>query len=117
MQIHNKKQRTWASNHRCHAEHSAGFWPERARDTWRTCYNVLPYLVKNINSTPNSGLIPSLGKLIVGEKEPYEYLIKSIESFVNQDELLHLMKKNNFKKCTYRNLSGGIVSIHSGWKI
>ena len=28
-----------------------------------------------------------------------------------------LMKKNSFEKCTYRNLSGGIVSIHSGWKI
>ena len=26
------------------------------------------------------------------------------------------MKKHNFKKCFYRNLSGGIVSIHSGWK-
>ena len=62
-------------------------------------------------------LIPSLGKLIVGEKEPYEYLINSIESFVNQDELIDLMKKNNFQKCTYRNLSGGIVSVHSGWKI
>ena len=64
-----------------------------------------------------SKLIPSLGKLIVGEKEPYEYLINSIESFVNQDELIDLMKKNNFQKCTYRNLSGGIVSVHSGWKI
>ena len=64
-----------------------------------------------------SKLIPSLGKFIVGEKEPYEYLIKSIETFVNQDELIDLMKKNNFKKCTYRNLSGGIVSVHSGWKI
>ena len=55
--------------------------------------------------------------MVVGEKEPYEYLIKSIEDFVNQDELLFLMKKNKFKKCSYRNLSGGIVSIHSGWKI
>ncbi len=64
-----------------------------------------------------SKFIPSIGKIIVGEKEPYEYLIKSIEDFVNQDELIDLMKKNNFKKCTYRNLSGGIVSIHSGWKI
>jgi len=27
------------------------------------------------------------------------------------------MKKNNFRNTTYRNLSGGIVSIHSGWKI
>ena len=64
-----------------------------------------------------SKLIPTLGKLIVGEKQPYEYLIKSIENFLNQEELIELMIKNNFKKCTYRNLSGGIVSIHSGWKI
>ena len=54
---------------------------------------------------------------IIGEKEPYEYLIKSIEQFINQDELIELMEKNNFHKCSYRNLSGGIVSIHSGWKI
>ena len=64
-----------------------------------------------------SKLIPSLGKIILGKKEPYKYLIKSIESFVNQDELINLMIKNGFKKCEYRNLSGGIVSIHSGWKI
>ena len=64
-----------------------------------------------------SKMIPNIGKLVVGEKEPYEYLIKSIENFVNQDELINLMNKNNFKKNTYRNLSGGIVSIHSGWKI
>ena len=57
-----------------------------------------------------------MGKLIVGDKQPYEYLIKSIETFVNQDELIDLMEEENFKKCTYRNLSGGIVSIHSGWK-
>ena len=75
------------------------------------------------NSTLNfiyqsySKFIPSIGKLIVGEKEPYEYLVKSIENFVNQDELINLMEKNGFKKCNYRNLSGGIVSIHSGWKV
>tara|TARA_A100001234_G_scaffold193557_1_gene181374 strand:+ start:316 stop:1020 length:705 start_codon:yes stop_codon:yes gene_type:complete len=63
-----------------------------------------------------SKLIPKMGKLIVGDKQPYEYLIKSIETFVNQDELIDLMEEENFKKCTYRNLSGGIVSIHSGWK-
>ncbi len=64
-----------------------------------------------------SKVIPSIGKLIVGEKAPYEYLVKSIENFVNQDELIDLMKRNGFQNCTYRNLSGGIVSIHSGWKI
>jgi len=64
-----------------------------------------------------SKIIPIVGKFVVGEKKPYEYLIKSIEEFLNQDELLHLMSKNGFEKCSYRNLSGGIVSIHSGWKI
>ena len=64
-----------------------------------------------------SKLIPEIGKFVVGKKEPYEYLVKSIENFVNQDELIDLMKKKNFKECNYRNLSGGIVSIHSGWKI
>ena len=64
-----------------------------------------------------SKIIPLIGKFIVGQKEPYEYLIESIEKFLNQDELIDLMKKNRFEKCSYRNLSGGIVSIHNGWKI
>jgi|TARA_B100001093_G_scaffold432280_1_gene428715 demethylmenaquinone methyltransferase/2-methoxy-6-polyprenyl-1,4-benzoquinol methylase len=63
-----------------------------------------------------SKLIPLIGNFVVGEKEPYKYLIKSIENFVNQEELIFLMKNNDFKKSSYRNLSGGIVSIHSGWK-
>jgi len=62
-------------------------------------------------------LIPRMGKIIVGEKEPYNYLVQSIENFINQDELIELMKKNNFINCSYRNLTGGIVAIHSGWKI
>tara|TARA_B100001057_G_scaffold341376_1_gene342212 strand:- start:4515 stop:5219 length:705 start_codon:yes stop_codon:yes gene_type:complete len=66
--------------------------------------------------TKYSKLIPLIGKVVVGEKEPYEYLVKSIDNFVNQDELLSIMNENKFKKCSYRNLSGGIVSIHSGWK-
>ena len=53
----------------------------------------------------------------MGDKKPYEYLIRSIENFLNQDELVELMQECKFDKCTYRNLSGGIVSIHSGWKI
>ena len=64
-----------------------------------------------------SKFIPTIGKIIVGESKPYEYLIESIENFINQEELIDLMIKNNFKQCFFRNLSGGIVSIHSGWKV
>ena len=72
----------------------------------------LDFIYKNY-----SKLIPLIGKIIVGKKEPYEYLVKSIEKFINQIELINLMKKNKFKNCSYRNLTGGIVAIHSGWKI
>ncbi len=71
----------------------------------------LDFIYKNY-----SKLIPLIGNFVVGEKEPYEYLIKSIKNFINQEELVYLMEEKNFKKCSYRNLSGGIVSIHSGWK-
>ena len=64
-----------------------------------------------------SKTIPVIGKYLVGSSEPYEYLVKSIEKFYNQDELLELISKNGFSKTEYRNLSNGISAIHSGWKI
>ena len=74
--------------------------------------NNLDILYKNY-----SKLIPKIGEIVVGEKKPYEYLVKSIENFMSQKELIEKMNQNNFKNCEYRNLSGGIVAIHSGWKI
>ena len=71
----------------------------------------LDFIYKNY-----SKLIPIIGQFVVGEKEPYEYLIKSIDQFINQEELIQLIKKNKFQNCSYRNFSGGIVAIHSGWK-
>ena len=74
--------------------------------------NNLEILYKNY-----SKLIPKIGEIVVGEKKPYEYLVKSIENFISQKQLIEKMKQRNFKNCEYRNLSGGIVAIHSGWKI
>jgi len=74
--------------------------------------NNLEILYKNY-----SKLIPKIGKIVVGEKKPYDYLVKSIENFISQKELIEKMEENSFKNCKYRNLSGGIVAIHSGWKI
>ncbi len=64
-----------------------------------------------------SKLIPSIGKLIVGNREPYEYLISSIDKFYTQQQLVKLMKDNGFKNVEFRNLSNGISAVHSGWKI
>ena len=61
--------------------------------------------------------IPTIGKLVVGNSEPYKYLVNSIKEFSSQEELLELLKINNFSNVSFRNLSGGIVAIHSAWKI
>ena len=73
---------------------------------------LLNFLYKNY-----SKIIPSLGKYIVGTSKPYEYLINSIDTFYNQEQLLKLISENGFTNVEYRNLSSGISAIHSGWKI
>ena len=73
---------------------------------------LLDFLYKNF-----SKVIPVLGKYIVGSSKPYEYLINSIDTFYNQEQLLELITKNGFTNVEYRNLSNGISAIHSGWKI
>jgi demethylmenaquinone methyltransferase/2-methoxy-6-polyprenyl-1,4-benzoquinol methylase len=64
-----------------------------------------------------SKLIPLFGKIIVGNSQPYEYLINSIDKFYNQHELVELMEKSKFSNVQFRNLSNGISAIHLGWKI
>jgi len=61
--------------------------------------------------------IPILGQFILGKSAPYEYLIKSIDRFYNQEDLLKIISNNYFENTSYSNLSGGIVAIHSAWKI
>ncbi len=64
-----------------------------------------------------SKIIPLMGKYVVGDSMPYEYLIESIEKFYDQNELSKIIKNNGFSKVEFRNLSSGISAIHSGWKI
>ena len=64
-----------------------------------------------------SKTIPIIGKYVVGTSEPYKYLIDSIDQFYNQSRLIELMEDNGFSNTEYRNLSGGVSAIHSGWKI
>ena len=73
---------------------------------------ILDFFYKQYSKT-----IPIIGKYIVGTSEPYEYLIKSIDQFYTQKELLKLMNNNGFSHSEYRNLSNGISAIHSGWKV
>ncbi|MDH5830477.1 bifunctional demethylmenaquinone methyltransferase/2-methoxy-6-polyprenyl-1,4-benzoquinol methylase UbiE [Luteimonas sp. M1R5S18] len=61
-------------------------------------------------------VLPRLGRLFAGDAESYRYLAESIRRHPAQDELRAMMETAGFARARYRNLSGGIVAIHDGWK-
>lgn len=61
--------------------------------------------------------IPQLGNIIARDKDSYQYLVESIRRFPNPDMFELAIENAGFKKVSHRMLSGGIVAIHSGWKI
>lgn len=62
-------------------------------------------------------LIPAVGKVVTGDGQPYRYLVESIRTFPKQEKFKTLMEAAGFSNVTYRNLSGGVVAIHSGWRV
>ncbi|MEO0671042.1 MAG: bifunctional demethylmenaquinone methyltransferase/2-methoxy-6-polyprenyl-1,4-benzoquinol methylase UbiE [Pseudomonadota bacterium] len=62
-------------------------------------------------------VIPRLGAITAGDAQPYEYLVESIRRFPDQDAFAELIADAGFSQVSYRNLTGGIAAIHSGWKI
>ena len=61
--------------------------------------------------------IPQIGRVVAGDGEPYRYLVESIRKFPNQENFARMMRAAGFERVTFRNYSGGIAALHSGWKI
>lgn len=61
--------------------------------------------------------IPAIGERVAKDRESYEYLVESIRRFPNQPNFAAAIEKAGFERVTYRNLTGGIAAIHSGWKL
>ena len=64
-----------------------------------------------------SSIIPIIGKIIVGDEEPYKYLTKTISNFPSQEDFKKIIESTNFKEVKYRNIFNGIVAIHQATKI
>ena len=62
-------------------------------------------------------ILPQLGRLFAGDADSYQYLAESIRKHPPQDELRGMMEQAGFARCDYRNLSGGICAIHSGYRV
>jgi demethylmenaquinone methyltransferase/2-methoxy-6-polyprenyl-1,4-benzoquinol methylase len=61
--------------------------------------------------------IPALGQAFADDPESYQYLVESIRRFPNQERFADMIRQAGFSRVSYRNLSGGIAAIHSGWKL
>jgi demethylmenaquinone methyltransferase/2-methoxy-6-polyprenyl-1,4-benzoquinol methylase len=75
---------------------------------------VQPEPLKAIYDAWSFGALPVLGKLIADDEDSYRYLAESIRKHPPQEELAQMMTEAGFGQVRYRNLTGGIVAIHSG---
>ena len=62
-------------------------------------------------------VIPRIGARVAGDRESYRYLVESIRKFPSPGAFAGMIEAAGFSHVTHRRLSGGIVAIHSGWKI
>lgn len=62
-------------------------------------------------------LIPSLGRAVTGDAESYRYLVESIRKFPRPDAFAETIRAAGFSRVNWQSLSGGIVALHSGWRL
>jgi demethylmenaquinone methyltransferase / 2-methoxy-6-polyprenyl-1,4-benzoquinol methylase len=62
-------------------------------------------------------LVPQIGKAIAGDEESYRYLIESIRRFPPMPQFESMIRAAGFSKTKVEPILGGLVAIHSGWKI
>lgn len=67
--------------------------------------------------TYSFAVIPKLGGILTGDKDSYQYLVESIRKFPKQGEFAAMIKEAGFVQVGYQDYSGGICSLHWGWKV
>jgi demethylmenaquinone methyltransferase/2-methoxy-6-polyprenyl-1,4-benzoquinol methylase len=61
--------------------------------------------------------IPALGRAIAGDADAYRYLVESIRRFPWPDAFADMMRTAGFRQVSFQRMSGGIVALHSGWRL
>jgi demethylmenaquinone methyltransferase / 2-methoxy-6-polyprenyl-1,4-benzoquinol methylase len=61
--------------------------------------------------------LPFFGRIVAGDAESYRYLHESIRRFPPQHELADRMRRAGFSQVAWRNMTLGVVALHSGWRI
>lgn len=61
--------------------------------------------------------IPAIGRAVTGDGQPYRYLVESIRKFPHPEQFKDMIEDAGFQRASYTRLTGGVVAIHSGWKL
>jgi demethylmenaquinone methyltransferase/2-methoxy-6-polyprenyl-1,4-benzoquinol methylase len=62
-------------------------------------------------------VIPPLGRAVTGDAESYRYLVESIRKFPKPNAFADMIRAAGFSRVSWQSLSGGIVALHSGWRL
>jgi demethylmenaquinone methyltransferase/2-methoxy-6-polyprenyl-1,4-benzoquinol methylase len=62
-------------------------------------------------------VIPPLGRAVTGDAESYRYLVESIRKFPRPNAFAEMIRTAGFSRVSWQSLSGGIVALHSGWRL
>jgi len=62
-------------------------------------------------------VIPALGRVVAGDAESYRYLVESIRRFPKPQPFADMLRTAGFARVSYRLMTGGIVALHSGWRL
>jgi demethylmenaquinone methyltransferase / 2-methoxy-6-polyprenyl-1,4-benzoquinol methylase len=62
-------------------------------------------------------VVPALGRAVVGDAEPYRYLVESIRRFPRPHAFAEMLRAAGLRRVSHRLMSGGIVALHSGWRL
>jgi demethylmenaquinone methyltransferase / 2-methoxy-6-polyprenyl-1,4-benzoquinol methylase len=62
-------------------------------------------------------VIPTLGRMVTGDAESYRYLVESIRRFPSPQDFAAMLRGAGFARVAFQSMSGGIVALHSGWRL
>ncbi|WEF51608.1 bifunctional demethylmenaquinone methyltransferase/2-methoxy-6-polyprenyl-1,4-benzoquinol methylase UbiE [[Pseudomonas] carboxydohydrogena] len=102
--------------------------PLALREAWRVLKPGSRFLCLEFSSVTMPGLdriydifsfnvIPQIGKAVTGDAESYRYLVESIRQFPKPDTFAEMIREAGFARVTHEVFSGGIVALHSGWRL
>jgi demethylmenaquinone methyltransferase/2-methoxy-6-polyprenyl-1,4-benzoquinol methylase len=72
---------------------------------------------KEVYDVYSHRLVPKIGSMIAGDAESYRYLIESIRRFPTMPEFEGMIRAAGFRHTKVEPIMGGLVAIHSGWKV